>query len=78
MSGASCAWCNRAFTPRVTGGYAQRFCRLDCRRAYEAAARRWVTAAVAAGTQTVDALRNGAAATRVASRRVLARADTRA
>jgi hypothetical protein len=61
---AACAWCSRTFTPRVTGGHAQRFCRPACRRAIDAAARRWAAKAIAAGMLTVDVLRNGAATTR--------------
>jgi hypothetical protein len=37
------------------------FCREVCRRAFDAAGRRWVAEAIAVGTLTVDALRNGAA-----------------
>jgi len=62
--GAACAWCGGTFTPRATGGHAQRFCRPACRRAIDAAARRWAAKALAAGILTVDALRNGAATTR--------------
>jgi hypothetical protein len=39
--------CTRAFAPRTTGGHAQQFCRSDCRRAYDAAGRRWVARAIA-------------------------------
>jgi len=42
MSVTKCLWCGRAFTPRATGGKAQRFCRPACRRAFDAAGRRWV------------------------------------
>jgi hypothetical protein len=61
---ALCAWCGRAFAPRATGGKPQVFCRRACRRAFDASGRRWVAEAIAAGTLTVDALRNGYAATR--------------
>jgi hypothetical protein len=61
---ASCAWCGRAFIPRATGGKRQVFCRPACRRGFDAAGRRWMSEAIASGTLTVDALRNGAAATR--------------
>jgi hypothetical protein len=61
---AVCAWCGRAFAPRVTGGRAQRYCNPRCRRAYDAAGRRWVAEATAAGALTVKALRSGYAATR--------------
>jgi hypothetical protein len=60
----TCPWCNRPFTPRRDGGKAQRFCRPACRRAYDAAGRRWVAEAIAGGMLTLGALRNGAAATR--------------
>jgi hypothetical protein len=59
-----CAWCGRPYTPRTTGGHAQRFCRSACRRGFDAAGRRWVAEAIATGMLTLDALRNGAAATR--------------
>jgi hypothetical protein len=61
---ATCAWCGRAFTARATGGHPQRFCRSACRRAFDAAGRRWVAGAIASGMLTVDALRNGARAKR--------------
>jgi hypothetical protein len=59
-----CAWCGRAFAPGATGGKPQVFCRPACRRAFDASGRRWIAEAIAAGTLTVDALRNGYAATR--------------
>lgn len=59
-----CAWCSRAFTPRATGGKPQVFCRPACRRAFDAAGRRWVAEAVAGGTLTVEDLKNGSPATR--------------
>ena len=59
-----CAWCGRPFTPRATGGHTQRSCRSSCRKAFDAAGRRWVAEAIAAGMLTVSALRNGAATTR--------------
>jgi hypothetical protein len=61
---ASCAWCGRPFIPRATGGKRQVFCRPACRRGFDAAGRRWVAEAIATGTLTLDALRNGAATTR--------------
>jgi hypothetical protein len=60
----SCAWCSGTFTPRTTGGHAQRFCRETCRRAFDAAGRRFVAAALADGTLTADALRNSATTAR--------------
>jgi hypothetical protein len=59
-----CVWCSHAFIPRATGGKRQVFCRPACRRGFDAAGRRWVAEAIASGTLTLDALRNGAAATR--------------
>ena len=64
MSVTKCLWCGRNFTPRTTGGHAQRFCRLPCRRAYDAAGRRFVAEAIACGLLSLDQIRNGAAATR--------------
>jgi hypothetical protein len=61
---ASCAWCGRAFMPRTTGGKRQVFCRPACRRSFDAAGRRWVAEAIAAGTLNLDELRNCAAGTR--------------
>lgn len=60
----ACLWCERPFTPRSTGGRAQRFCRPRCRRSFHAAARRWVLAELAAGRVTLAAIRNGSTATR--------------
>jgi len=58
MSVTKCLWCGRAFTPRTTGGKAQRFCRPACRRNLDAAGRRWVAEALAAGNLTIPDLRN--------------------
>jgi len=52
----SCAWCQRGFAPRADGGRKQRFCSERCRRAFDAGGRRWVAAALAEGTLTVDEL----------------------
>lgn len=60
----ACLWCGQAFTPRRDGGKRQMFCRSPCRRGFDAAGRRWVTEAIAAGVLTVDALKNGPAAMR--------------
>ena len=60
----ACTWCRSYFEPRSDGGRAQRFCRPACRRAFEAASRRFVAEAIAAGVLTVGALRNGLGATR--------------
>ena len=59
-----CLWCGRPFHARRDGGKRQVFCRPACRRDFDAAGRRWVAEAIAAGVMTVDALRNGLAATR--------------
>jgi hypothetical protein len=59
-----CFWCGTRFTPRRDGGKAQVFCRPDCRRGFDASGRRWVAEAIATGVLTVDALKNGPAATR--------------
>jgi hypothetical protein len=64
----ACPWCGRTFTPRATGGKAQRFCREACRRAFDAAALRWVADALAAGTVTIADLRGGSCATRALAR----------
>jgi hypothetical protein len=63
-SEAACAWCERAFTPRTTGGHAQRFCGAPCRRAFDAAGRRFIAEAIADGSLTVESLRNGQTGTR--------------
>jgi hypothetical protein len=59
-----CAWCDEVFAARSDGGRAQRFCSIACRRALDAAGRRWVEAALADGRLTPAALKNGHAATR--------------
>ena len=42
-----CLWCGKQFTPRRDGGKRQVFCREACRRAFDAAGRRWVGEAIA-------------------------------
>jgi hypothetical protein len=59
-----CQWCGKSFDPRSDGGKAQRFCRPACRRALDAAGRRWMAAALASGGLTIASLRDGPAATR--------------
>jgi hypothetical protein len=54
---APCPWCGRTFAPRTTGGHAQVYCSQPCRRAYDAAGRKFVATAIASGTLTVDALK---------------------
>lgn len=61
---SSCYWCNRAFRPRQTGGRAQRFCKMTCRRAFHAAARRWALDAVESGALTLGDLKKGFQSTR--------------
>jgi hypothetical protein len=63
-NGEVCLWCGKGFTPRHDGGKRQVFCRPVCRRAFDAAGRRWVAEAIATGTLSLDALRDGPAATR--------------
>jgi len=61
---STCRWCGRAFTPRKNGGKPQYFCRSACRRALDAAGRRWIAAALADGCLTIDVLRTGIPETR--------------
>ena len=64
MSVTKCLWCGRAFTPRATGGKRQRFCRPACRRALDAAGRRYIEVALADGALTIPDLREGPGTTR--------------
>lgn len=59
-----CFWCSRAFTRRTTGGKPQRFCSPRCRRALDAAGRRYIRDALAGGTLTLAALQSGPGASR--------------
>src|SRR6266849_6509772 len=52
-----CLWCGRAFTPRRTGGSAQRFCSTEHRKAFWTAARRWTMRAIETGLLSVDCLK---------------------
>lgn len=61
---STCRWCSRTFRPRGSGGKAQHFCRPACRRALDAAGRRYVAEALASGMLTVADLESGPAATR--------------
>jgi hypothetical protein len=54
---ARCLWCGRAFTPRVTGGTAQKFCSTGHRQEFWIAARRWTMRAIDAGLLSVDCLK---------------------
>jgi hypothetical protein len=46
-NGHVCLWCGNGFTPRRDGGKRQVFCCPACRRAFDAAGRRWVAEAIA-------------------------------
>jgi hypothetical protein len=63
-----CMWCGTPFEPRRDGGRAQRFCSPTCRRALDAAVRRYVNEALACGTLTIARLKAGPVATRALSR----------
>ena len=52
-----CLWCGRAFTPRATGGSAQKFCSTEHRQDFWIAARRWTIRAIDAGLLSVDCLK---------------------
>jgi hypothetical protein len=52
-----CLWCDRMFTPRATGGSAQRFCSTGHRQQFWIAARRWTMRAIEAGLLSVDCLK---------------------
>ena len=61
---AASLWCGRSFRPRRDSDKAQRFCRPACRRAFDAAGRRWVAEVLASGTLTIPDLRNASSTTR--------------
>jgi hypothetical protein len=52
-----CLWCDRTFTPRTTGGSAQKFCCTRHRQQFWIAARRWTMRAIEAGLLSVDCLK---------------------
>ena len=54
---AHCLWCGRAFTLRMTGGSAQRFCSTGHRQSFWIAARRWTMRAIETGLLSVDCLK---------------------
>jgi len=54
---ARCVWCGRTFTPRATGGSAQKFCSTGHRQEFWIAARRWTMKAIDAGLLSVDCLK---------------------
>ena len=63
MSVTKCLWCDRAFTPRATGGSPTKFCSAAHRKAYHSAVRHRVEAEIVGGRLTVAQIRNGAACT---------------
>jgi len=54
---ARCLWCDRMFSPRATGGSAQKFCCTGHRQQFWIAARRWTMRAIDAGLLSVDCLK---------------------
>src|ERR1700719_3557642 len=54
---ARCLWCDRTFSPRMTGGSAQRFCSTEHRQHFWIAARRWTMRAIEVGLLSVDCLK---------------------
>lgn len=52
-----CAWCGQAFSPRSSGGKAQKFCKTRCRRAFHSVARIWAEREIAEGRLSVEELR---------------------
>src|SRR5215472_16650355 len=54
---ARCLWCDRTFTPRTTGGSAQKFCCTEHRQEFWIAARRWTMRAIEVGLLSVDCLK---------------------
>jgi hypothetical protein len=64
MRGSRCLWCRKQYTPRRSGGRAQRFCTPRCRRAFDAALRAWTLAELVAGRVTVGMMRNALTTTR--------------
>jgi hypothetical protein len=54
---ARCLCCGRTFTPRATGGSAQKFCCTGHRQQFWIAARRWTMRAIEAGLLSVDCLK---------------------
>jgi len=55
--GTRCLWYDQRFTPRTTGGSAQRFCCSGHRQQFWAAARRWTMQAIQTGLLSVDCLK---------------------
>ncbi len=52
-----CTWCDELFTPRGTGGRAQKFCKPRCRQSYHTAGRAFVKTAVENGSLSVSDLK---------------------
>ena len=63
----SCLLVRPTFRSRESGGRAQRFCKMSCRRAFHAAARRWALDAVDAGVLTLGDIKQGFQPTRALS-----------
>lgn len=63
-----CPWCGEPFEPVKRGAHEKRFCRIECKRAFEQAARRYAYRAIATGMLTVEQMRqiSGAEVTSVA------------
>jgi len=59
----ACYWCERPFRVRRTGGRAQRFCRMSCRRQFHAA-RRWALDAIGSGVLSLGEIKQGFQRTR--------------
>jgi hypothetical protein len=54
-----CLWCDRTFTPRATGGSAQKFCCTGHRQQFWIAARRWTMRAIEVGLLPLGRLPKG-------------------
>jgi hypothetical protein len=67
---ANCIWCRGSFTPRGTGGSAQKFCSAGHRQAFWLAARRWTMRAIEAGLLSVECLKPTEASVHAARDRV--------
>lgn len=52
-----CTWCDKLFTPRGTGGRAQKYCSSQCRKDFQTAARTWAVTAVENGDLSVAKLK---------------------
>jgi hypothetical protein len=64
---AVCLWCDLEFSPRNSGGFPQRFCCPEHRRAFHIAAHQFVLEEFSAGRVTVAAIKKFAAANRVSA-----------